>query len=139
MKQKLERTTFRTSRLLDFCSRKELVAQTGHEVSAWPLVILKELMDNAIDACEDAEINPQVEIRVDDEGITVADNGAGEALSLSPTATEPVPGDADEHTRDLHFCRQRLEKYGGSFTINTDRGHGTRIIMTLPEHISSGE
>jgi hypothetical protein len=25
----LERTTFRTSRLLEFCSRKELVAQTA--------------------------------------------------------------------------------------------------------------
>ena len=30
----LERTTFRTSRLLEFCSRKELVAQTGHEPDA---------------------------------------------------------------------------------------------------------
>ena len=26
----LDRTTFRTSRLLEFCSQKELVAQTGH-------------------------------------------------------------------------------------------------------------
>ena len=26
---RLERTTFSTSRLLDFCSRKELIAQTG--------------------------------------------------------------------------------------------------------------
>jgi len=37
----LERTTFRTSRLLEFCSRKELVAQTGHEPDAWPLAVLK--------------------------------------------------------------------------------------------------
>jgi hypothetical protein len=29
-KKGLERTAFRTSRLLDFCSRKELIAQTGH-------------------------------------------------------------------------------------------------------------
>ncbi len=35
---KLERTTLRTSRLLDFCSRKELIAQTGHQSDAWPLV-----------------------------------------------------------------------------------------------------
>jgi len=33
------RTTFSTSRLLEFCSRKELVAQTGHEPDDWPLVI----------------------------------------------------------------------------------------------------
>jgi hypothetical protein len=30
MNQLLDRTTFKTSRLLDFCSEKELVAQTGH-------------------------------------------------------------------------------------------------------------
>ena len=45
----LERTTLRTSRLLDFCSRKELIAQTGHQPSAWPLVVLKELLDNGLD------------------------------------------------------------------------------------------
>ena len=44
------RTTFSTSRLLEFCSRKELVAQTGHEPDDWPLVIVKELVDNALDA-----------------------------------------------------------------------------------------
>ncbi len=37
----LERTTFRTSRLLDFCSEKELIAQTGHRPEGWPLVVLK--------------------------------------------------------------------------------------------------
>ena len=51
--QKLERTTLRTSRLLDFCSEKELITQTGHQTDAWPLVVLKELVDNALNACED--------------------------------------------------------------------------------------
>ena len=49
-------TTFRTSRLLDFPSRKELIAQTGHREDQWLLVALKELVDNALDACEDASI-----------------------------------------------------------------------------------
>ena len=48
---RLQRETFRTSRLLDFCSEKELVAQTGHRPAQWPLVVLKELVDNAMDAC----------------------------------------------------------------------------------------
>ncbi len=73
----LERTTFRTSRLLDFCSEKELVAQTGHEPCEWPLVILKELIDNALDACEEAGTAPQITVKVDSKGITVADNGPG--------------------------------------------------------------
>jgi hypothetical protein len=38
----LDRLTFKTSRLAEFCSRRELVAQTGHRVQDWPLVILKE-------------------------------------------------------------------------------------------------
>ena len=74
---KLERTTLRTSRLLDFCSRKELIAQTGHQPDAWPLVVLKELVDNALDACEEAEVAPQITIQVDANRITVIDNGPG--------------------------------------------------------------
>jgi hypothetical protein len=41
MSQLLERVSFKTSRLLDFCSEKELVAQTGHQKADWPLVVLK--------------------------------------------------------------------------------------------------
>ena len=77
MKPKLERTTFTTSRLLEFCSEKELVNQTGHNSCEWPLVILKELLDNALDACEEKDIAPVVNVRVDSKGITVADNGPG--------------------------------------------------------------
>jgi signal transduction histidine kinase len=73
----LERATFRTNRLLDFCSRKELIAQTGHGEDEWPLVVLKELVDNALEACEDAGVAPVVSVAVDEGGIEVADNGPG--------------------------------------------------------------
>jgi len=73
----LQRETFRTSRLLDFCSEKELTAQAGHERKDWPLVALKELLDNALDSCEEAGTPPQITVTVDKEGITVADNGPG--------------------------------------------------------------
>src|SRR5512132_2980007 len=74
---KLDRTTFRSSRLLDFASEKELTAQTGHPPSEWPLVVLKELVDNALDACEEAGIAPEIAVRVGAHGITVGDNGPG--------------------------------------------------------------
>ena len=45
---KLARTTFRTSREMDFFSERELVTQTGHEIQDWPLVFLKETIDNAL-------------------------------------------------------------------------------------------
>ncbi|MHC4402418.1 MAG: ATP-binding protein [Planctomycetota bacterium] len=76
-KGKLERTTFATSRLLDFCSEKELTAQAGHDVDDWPLVVLKELLDNSLDACEEAGIAPEIDVNVDDDGISVDDNGPG--------------------------------------------------------------
>jgi DNA topoisomerase VI subunit B len=74
---RLERATFTTSRLLDFFSEKELTAQTGHGPRQWPLVILKELLDNALDACEEAEVPPVIGVTVDGGGITVTDNGPG--------------------------------------------------------------
>src|SRR5579872_5630695 len=74
---KLSRTTFQTSRALDFCSRRELVAQIGHEVADWPLVIVKELVDNALDACEESGTPPVIAIRVNSEGISISDNGPG--------------------------------------------------------------
>lgn len=63
--------------MLDFCSEKELVAQIGHPRSAWPLVLLKELLDNSADACEEAGIAPEIAITIDGVGLTVADNGPG--------------------------------------------------------------
>lgn len=77
-KKQLERTTLKTSRLLDFFSEKELIAQTGHCTADWPLVALKELCDNSIDSSEDAaSIAPEIAIAVDSEGIAVSDNGPG--------------------------------------------------------------
>jgi DNA topoisomerase VI subunit B len=75
----LERVAFRTSRLAEFCGEKELVAQTGHAVEHWPLVILKELVDNALDACEEAQIAPEIDVSVSTEtgDIVIADNAAG--------------------------------------------------------------
>jgi DNA topoisomerase VI subunit B len=74
---KLVRTPFQTSRAMDFFSEKELVTQTGHGIGEWPLVIVKELLDNAHDGCEDANIAPVINVAADACGITVSDNGPG--------------------------------------------------------------
>ena len=62
----LQRETFQTSRLLDFCSERELVKQIGHGTDQWPLVVLKELTDNALDAAEEAGTAPVIRIEVTD-------------------------------------------------------------------------
>ena len=58
---------------MDFFSQKELSAQTGHHVNDWPLVIIKELIDNGLDACEDASIAPVLQVTFDSTGISVSD------------------------------------------------------------------
>lgn len=81
--QTLDRVTFRTSRLMDFCSEKELIAQTGHDTQDWPLVALKELMDNSLDPCEEGRVAPVINVTVNEHGITVQDNGPGLPKRLS--------------------------------------------------------
>jgi len=73
----VKRETFATSRLLDFFSEKELVAQIGHSKADWPLVAIKELVDNSLDACEEAGITPAITVTVDQDALSVQDNGPG--------------------------------------------------------------
>ncbi len=73
----IKRETFATSRLLDFFSEKELVAQIGHSKADWPLVAIKELLDNALDACEEAGIVPEITVTVTPGALSMQDNGPG--------------------------------------------------------------
>ena len=73
---KLTRVAFKVSRLMEFCTRRELENQTGHSISEWPLVVGKELIDNALDACEEAEVAPVIAVTVEPGLIIVQDNGA---------------------------------------------------------------
>jgi DNA topoisomerase VI subunit B len=73
----LARTTFKTSRRLEFCTRKELTIQTGQPVETWPLVVLKELIDNALDAAEEAGVALRISVAVADGSIVITDNGPG--------------------------------------------------------------
>src|SRR5215472_6762685 len=71
---KLTRVAFTVSRLMEFCTLRELQNQTGHSYDEWTLVVLKELMDNALDACEEAERAPVISIDVKDGSIALQDN-----------------------------------------------------------------
>lgn len=51
--------------------------QTGHSFYDWPLVVGKEVMDNALDACEEAEVAPDITVIVDAGTIIIQDNAGG--------------------------------------------------------------
>lgn len=73
----LERTTFETSRLLEFFTEKELQMQIGASRNDWPLALTKELIDNALDACEVAGVAPDITVEATDSAVAVQDNGPG--------------------------------------------------------------
>ena len=63
---------------MEFCTKRELQNQTGHSIYQWLLVVLKELMDNALDACKEAEIAPVISIKVNtDFGTIIIQGNAG--------------------------------------------------------------
>jgi len=74
---KLTRVAFKVSRLMEFCSERELQNQTGHSIYDWPLVVGKEIADNALDACEEAEVAPDITVIVDSGTIIIQDNAGG--------------------------------------------------------------
>jgi len=77
MTDTLERTTFEISRELEFFSEKELQMQIGYGRKWWPVALLKELIDNALDACESGNVAPEIGIVIDGGGFGVRDNGPG--------------------------------------------------------------
>ena len=68
---------------MEFCTQRELQNQTGHAVYEWPLVVIKELIDNALDACEEAEVAPVVAVTVEEDRIIVQDNAGGIEVGCS--------------------------------------------------------
>jgi DNA topoisomerase VI subunit B len=73
----LTRTVFQTSRVLEFFTDKELTMQIGFPRPQWPLALLKELLDNALDACEMTGSPPDITVTVTEDTVSVQDNGPG--------------------------------------------------------------
>jgi len=67
-----------TSRQLEYFSRSELTAQIGYPPHQWAIALLKELIDNALDACEIiGQVTPVVNVEVTQDDFSVSDNGPG--------------------------------------------------------------
>ena len=121
----LERTTFSTSRLLEFCSRKELIAQTGHEPDDWLLVIVKELIDNALDIAEEAGIAPVVRVTVARGMIRVRDNGPG----IRPETVTSI----------LNFATRTSSREAYVAPDRGRQGNALKTIIAMPFALSGEE
>ena len=123
---RLGRVIFKTSRLLDFVGRRELTAQIGHEAALWPVVVLKEMLDNAVDAAEEAEISPEIAVEVSTAAgaIRVSDNGPG-------LAAETVSDILDYSTRT-----SSREAYCSP--TRGAQGNALKTIIAMPYALDGG-
>ena len=64
-------------RSLEYLTEAELTRQIGYGVGDWPIVLVKELIDNALDATEQTARAPVIDIIVTDDYVQVCDNGPG--------------------------------------------------------------
>ncbi|HOX60070.1 MAG TPA: hypothetical protein PLC99_24605 [Verrucomicrobiota bacterium] len=55
--------------MMEFFSERELTAQIGHSRTYWPVALLKELLDNSLDACESANIAPVLHVELQDDAL----------------------------------------------------------------------
>jgi DNA topoisomerase VI subunit B len=71
------RESFVLNRQLEFFTESELSKQLGHHRNWWHAVLVAELVDNALDHCEEFGILPSISVSVHDDSISVTDNGRG--------------------------------------------------------------
>ncbi len=76
------RIPFSFSRDLEFGTEPELSKRMGCPRDLWQGAILKKLIDNSLDSAEEAGVEPEIAVEVDDRTVTVTDNGPGLAPEL---------------------------------------------------------
>ena len=65
------------SREYELATEPELVKRMGCARDKWLPTLVKELIDNALDACEEAGVAPEITIEDSQHRFTVSDNGPG--------------------------------------------------------------
>ncbi len=84
--------------------------QLGHPRALWPLVIVKELLDNGLDAAETLGVAPQIAITLDANSVRVEDNGPG-----LPASTIAKALDYETRTSDKrHYCAPSRGQLGNA-------------------------
>lgn len=118
----LERQTFSISRAAEYFDAKELEKLTGQPQHKFAAVVLKELLDNALDAAETAGRAPELEIEVSrsEDLLTLAinDNGTG------------LPAKTVE--RILDFNTRTSDKAAYKTPTRGAQGNALKTILGLP-------
>jgi DNA topoisomerase VI subunit B len=125
-RRELERQTFTTSRELEYFTEAELTTQTGYSREHWwPGVVAKELLDNALDACEQAGQAPQIKIDFRGDSLSLEDNGPG---------IEP-----DVVARILDFSTRTSSKLAYVSPTRGAQGNAIKTIAAIPYVLADGQ
>ena len=124
MSSTLRRTTFETSRLMEFFTEKELQLQIGQPKQCWPIALLKEVIDNALDACETAGVQPEITVEITPDSLTVTDNGPGML--------------AETITRSLDYAVRVSDKAYYASPTRGQLGNALKCVWAAP-FVVSGE
>jgi DNA topoisomerase VI subunit B len=118
----LRREMFSVSRASEYFDARELQAQTGQPRHRFAAVALKELVDNALDACEAAGVSPVIDISVRRQAdrlvISVQDNGDG----IEPETV----------ARILDFASRTSDKAAYRSPTRGPQGNALKTIVGIP-------
>ncbi len=124
----LKREHFHISRAAEYFDLRELQAQTGQPVHRFGEVVLKELIDNALDACESAGVSPVIHIGVATEQsrmiIYVSDNGNG----ISEAVINSI----------LNYDTRTSDKAAYKAPTRGAQGNAFKTIVGIPHALGGG-
>lgn len=119
----LERQHFSIARAAEYFKLSELQAQTGQPANQFLHVVLKELLDNALDAAEKAIVAPDITVEYQHMGesrlrLAIVDNGPG----IPPSIVEKL----------LDFATRTSDKAAYRAPTRGAQGNALKTVLGIP-------
>src|SRR5215213_5653152 len=133
MQRKLERTTFETSRAAEYFDARQLSTLTGVAQDEFASVVLKELIDNALDACEAHEVTPEVVVEIAAQQAHYTDGSSRDDGLLNIAITDNGTGIPPETVRKvLNFETRTSDKAAYRSPTRGAQGNALKTVIGIP-------
>jgi signal transduction histidine kinase len=101
--------------------------------------VLQHLVGNAVKFTSEGRIRIEVEARSSDVVLTIADTGEGIGARALDRVVQPFVQESEGQTRSHQGCglglsvsKRLLDRQGGRLQIDSEKGEGTVVTITLP-------
>lgn len=119
------REAFKISRSLEYSTEAELTKQIGFPKRLWPLAIVRELVDNALDHTEEIGRPPEIHISLEEDAIAVWDNGDG------------IPRELVDGMLDMEYRHSTREAF--RCPTRGQMGNAGKCLIGAPVVMNGGE